>query len=168
MSRLNGNFIGMNWETLLAAKNTEYEIAALQMLNNNYRNEHLQRQKPQHQAQAKREGLTRGSIFQLPVTRMVEEMRCPSKREPGQPRFPRDSEAPKLLQTQTVSGAVHSLCLNRSTYTRISRQLLEDLRKRFLGQQVFLPIFMDYIQQFQSPCPPAPSIWRGSTRSPHT
>lgn len=42
----------MNWETLLAAKNTECETVALQMLNNNYRNEHLQWQKPQHLAQA--------------------------------------------------------------------------------------------------------------------
>lgn len=41
MSRVNGNFIGMNWETLLATKNTEYKIAALQMLNNNYGNEYL-------------------------------------------------------------------------------------------------------------------------------
>lgn len=42
MSRLNGNFIGMNWETLLAAKNTECEMAAFSMRNNNYGNEHVQ------------------------------------------------------------------------------------------------------------------------------
>lgn len=45
MSRVNGNFIGMNQETLLATKNTECKIAALQMLNNNYGNGHLQWQK---------------------------------------------------------------------------------------------------------------------------
>lgn len=59
MSRVNGNFIGMNGETLLATKNTECKIAALQMLNNNYGNKHLQRQKPQHQAQAESRGLHR-------------------------------------------------------------------------------------------------------------
>lgn len=47
----------MNWETLQAAKNTECEIVALQMLNNNYGNEHLQWQKPQHLAQAQSERL---------------------------------------------------------------------------------------------------------------
>lgn len=45
-------FYCMNWETLLAAKNTKCETVALQMLNNNYGNEPLQWQKPQHLAQA--------------------------------------------------------------------------------------------------------------------
>ena len=44
-------FYCVNWETLLATKNAECETAALQMLNNNYGNEHLQGQKPRQQAQ---------------------------------------------------------------------------------------------------------------------
>lgn len=50
MSKVNGNFIGVNWENLLTSKNTECKRAALQMLNDNYGNEHLLWQKPQHHA----------------------------------------------------------------------------------------------------------------------
>lgn len=93
MSRLNGNFIGMNWETLLAAKNTECEIAALQMLNNNYRNEHLQQQKPQHQAQAKSGGLTLGGIFRVPPPGCLRRWDAPVREDPGS-RDSQETETP--------------------------------------------------------------------------
>lgn len=56
MSKVNGNFIGVNRENLLTSKNTECKIAALQMLNNNYGNEHLLWQKPHHHAQGAASG----------------------------------------------------------------------------------------------------------------
>lgn len=69
----------------------------------------------------------------------------------GIPKRQWDPQTPSIAEDEWDTS--HLRLNHRFTCTHMSRLQLEEVRKRFLDQQVFLLIFMNYIQQSRSPCP---------------
>lgn len=149
------------------------------MLNNNYRNKHLQWQK---KTASGRGGLHQpilamSSIFKLSspsLNGLGDEM--PQWERTGQWGFPRGSEvspeavrSPSSCNLRPWVGTVHNFFLTTGSQAYVCPgSCCGEVRKCLINQQAFLLIFTNYMQQPHSPCPLGPSIWRGSTRSPHT